>query len=81
MKKTCKANLPAMIFLFALLILWQAGAMGLDAAYILPSPHPDPGEAVGAAGCPLHRSSARHHAGDGHRPGDLSGAGPGPGRW
>ena len=38
MKKTCKANLPAMIFLFALLILWQAGAMGLDAAYILPSP-------------------------------------------
>ena len=31
-------NLPAMIFLFALLILWQAGAMGLDAAYILPSP-------------------------------------------
>ncbi|MFR3922174.1 MAG: hypothetical protein ACLTYN_09615 [Dysosmobacter welbionis] len=34
MKKTCKANLPAMIFLFALLILWQAGAMGLDAAYI-----------------------------------------------
>ncbi len=41
--------------------------------------HPDPGEAVGAAGCPLHRSSARHHAGDRHRPGDLSGAGPGPG--
>ena len=38
MKKACKANLPAMIFLFALLILWQAGAMGLDAAYILPSP-------------------------------------------
>ena len=30
--------IPAMIFLFALLILWQAGAMGLDAAYILPSP-------------------------------------------
>ena len=38
MKKACKANLPAMIFLFALLILWQAGAMGLDAAYFLPSP-------------------------------------------
>ena len=38
MKKACKANLPALIFLFALLILWQAGAMGLDAAYILPSP-------------------------------------------
>ena len=38
MKTACKANLPAMIFLFALLVLWQAGAMGLDAAYILPSP-------------------------------------------
>ena len=32
------ANLPALIFLFVLLILWQAGAMGMDAAYILPSP-------------------------------------------
>ena len=38
MKQACKANLPALIFLFALLILWQAGAMGMDAAYILPSP-------------------------------------------
>ena len=25
MKKACKANLPALIFLFALLILWQIG--------------------------------------------------------
>lgn len=33
-----KKNLPTMIFLFALLILWQFGAMGMDAAYILPSP-------------------------------------------
>lgn len=32
------ANLPALILAFALLILWQAGAMGMDAAYILPSP-------------------------------------------
>ncbi len=32
------ANLPAMLFLFALLILWQIGAMGMNAAYILPSP-------------------------------------------
>ena len=38
MKKACKANLPALVFLFALLILWQAGATGMDAAYILPSP-------------------------------------------
>ncbi len=33
-----KKNLPALIFLFALLILWQCGAMGMNAAYILPSP-------------------------------------------
>ncbi len=38
MKQACKANLPALVFLFALLILWQAGATGMDAAYILPSP-------------------------------------------
>ena len=38
MKKACKANLPALIFLFALLLLWQAGAMEMDAAYILPTP-------------------------------------------
>lgn len=33
-----RGNLPALLFLLALLVLWQAGAMGLDAAYILPSP-------------------------------------------
>ena len=32
------ANLPALIFVFILLVIWQAGAMGMDAAYILPSP-------------------------------------------
>ena len=37
-RKSCKANLPAAIFIFVLLFLWQLGAMGLDAAYILPSP-------------------------------------------
>lgn len=31
-------NLPALILLLALLMAWQMGAMGLDAAYILPSP-------------------------------------------
>lgn len=36
MKKN--ANLPALLFLFALLVVWQAGAMGMNAAYILPSP-------------------------------------------
>lgn len=33
-----KKNLPALILVFILLIVWQMGAMGLDAAYILPSP-------------------------------------------
>ena len=38
MKKACKGNLPALIFLFALLMLWQLGAMKVNAAYILPTP-------------------------------------------
>ena len=38
MRKTCRNNLPAAIFLFVLLILWQIGAMKVDAAYILPTP-------------------------------------------
>ena len=38
MKQACKANLPALVFLLALLMLWQAGAMEMDAAYILPTP-------------------------------------------
>ena len=38
MKKSCRGNLPALIFIFALLILWQLGAMKIHAAYILPTP-------------------------------------------
>lgn len=38
MKRACKGNLPALLFLFALLALWQLGAMEIDAAYILPTP-------------------------------------------
>ena len=37
MKRT-NQNLPALILVFALLIVWQAGAMKANAAYILPSP-------------------------------------------
>ena len=36
--KTNRANLPAAILVFALLMLWQMLAMGMAAAYILPSP-------------------------------------------
>ena len=38
MKKKTNANLPVLIFMLALLIIWQASAMGMNAAYILPSP-------------------------------------------
>lgn len=38
MKKTCRGNLPALIFLFLMLMVWQLGAMKVDAAYILPTP-------------------------------------------
>lgn len=38
-KKSCSnSSLPALILTFALLIFWQAAAMGVNAAYILPSP-------------------------------------------
>ena len=38
MKKANRGNLPAAIFLFCLLFLWQLGAMKVNAAYILPTP-------------------------------------------
>lgn len=38
MKRANRGNLPAAIFLFALLFLWQLGAMKVNAAYILPTP-------------------------------------------
>ena len=38
MKKANRGNLPALVFLFVLLLLWQLGAMKVGAAYILPTP-------------------------------------------
>lgn len=38
MRKKVQANLPAAILVFALLMIWQMAAMGIHAAYILPSP-------------------------------------------
>ncbi len=38
MKKRSSGNLPAAILMLVLLMVWQAGAMKMDAAYILPSP-------------------------------------------
>ena len=38
MSRANRGNLPARMFLFGLLALWQLGAMGIDAAYILPTP-------------------------------------------
>ncbi len=37
-KTNIHSSLPALILTFALLIFWQAAAMGVNAAYILPSP-------------------------------------------
>ena len=38
MKKAFRSNFSALVFLFALLMLWQLGAMKVNAAYILPTP-------------------------------------------
>ena len=38
MKNRVRTNLPAAILVFVLLMIWQGAAMGMDAAYILPSP-------------------------------------------
>lgn len=38
MRNANRGNLPALIFLFILLFLWQLGAMRVNAAYILPTP-------------------------------------------
>ena len=34
MKKKTNANLPVLIFMLALLIIWQAGAMGMNLSLI-----------------------------------------------
>ena len=38
MKGANRGNLPAAVFLFCLLLIWQLGAMEVNAAYILPTP-------------------------------------------
>ena len=38
MNRANRGGLPALIFLFALLVFWQLGAMEVNAAYILPTP-------------------------------------------
>ena len=38
MNRANRGSLPALVFLFALLLLWQLGAMEINAAYILPTP-------------------------------------------
>lgn len=38
MKKANRSNLPALLLLFALLLVWQASAVKMNAAYILPTP-------------------------------------------
>ena len=38
MKKTMKKNMPSVLFITTLLVLWQIGAAKIHAAYILPTP-------------------------------------------
>lgn len=38
LKNNSRANLPAAILVFILIMIWQGAAVGVDAAYILPSP-------------------------------------------
>ena len=38
MKNNSRANLPAMLLIFLLLMIWQCAAMGINATYILPTP-------------------------------------------
>ena len=38
MKRANRGNLPSMVLLLGLLMLWQLGAMKVNAAYILPTP-------------------------------------------
>jgi putative hydroxymethylpyrimidine transport system permease protein len=38
MRRACRGNLPALAFLLGLLMLWQLGAMKVNASYILPTP-------------------------------------------
>lgn len=38
MNKSNRANLPAVIFIFILIIAWEAGAIKMNASYILPTP-------------------------------------------
>lgn len=38
MNRVNRGNLPSLLFLLGLLLVWQLGAMEVDAAYILPSP-------------------------------------------
>lgn len=68
MKGPCKADLPALLFLFALLLLWQGRSCG-DGRGLYPAvAPPDHPKAVGAARAPLYRPPARHHDGNRTRP-------------
>ena len=67
MKKTnIHSSLPALILTFALLIFWQAAAMGVNAVH--PSiPNPDPAENLGTAGAAFYGPSSGNHVGRCHR--------------
>lgn len=66
-KKRGNANLPALILLAVLLMFWQAAAMGIDAAYILPSPTQILDPSLGTARSVIYSASSGYHVGSCHR--------------
>lgn len=73
------ANLPALILVAVLLFTWQAAAMGIDAAYILPSPVQVVVTAVGTSGTIIYGTSAGYDVGSRDWTFDLDRAGGGTG--
>ena len=70
-KKAGNANLPALILLAALIMFWQMAAMGINAAYILPSPDADSGAIMGTERTAFHRTSSGNHVGGSDRTFDF----------
>lgn len=70
-KKAGNANLPALILLAALIMFWQMAAMGINAAYILPSPTQILVQIMGAERTAFHRTSSGNHVGGSDRTFDF----------
>ena len=70
-KKAGNANLPALILLAALIMFWQMAAMGINAAYILPSPTQILVRLWELRVTAFHRTSSGNHVGGSNRTFDF----------